>query len=98
MKNICKPARNSMKINNTPVPGYCYFYRSGWQCGRHGCSCKEDAERNNTEMPDGYKPDTTHDQGYESAVANDGFILNLIISVNITVVAVCFSLVSRMGY
>lgn len=38
-------------------------------------------------MPEGYSLRTIYDQGYESAVANDGFILNLIISV-ITVVAI----------
>lgn len=48
---------------------------------------KETVERTNVEMPDGFELLTIYDQGYESAVANDGFILNLIISV-LTVVAV----------
>ena len=38
-------------------------------------------------MPEGYDLKKVYDQGHESAVANDGFVLNLIISV-ITVVAV----------
>ena len=38
-------------------------------------------------MPDGFDVQPIYDQGYESAVANRGFILNLIISV-VTVVAV----------
>ncbi|MEG0815576.1 MAG: efflux RND transporter permease subunit [Mucinivorans sp.] len=38
-------------------------------------------------MAPGYNLDAIYDQGYESSVANDGFILNLIISV-ITVVAI----------
>lgn len=38
-------------------------------------------------MPDGFDVKPIYDQGYESAVANRGFILNLIISV-VTVVAV----------
>ncbi|MEG1414460.1 MAG: efflux RND transporter permease subunit [Mucinivorans sp.] len=38
-------------------------------------------------MEQGYQLSPIYDQGYESAVANDGFILNLIISV-ITVVAI----------
>ncbi|MEG2096403.1 MAG: efflux RND transporter permease subunit [Alistipes sp.] len=38
-------------------------------------------------MPNGFTLTSIYDQGYESAVANDGFILNLIISV-ITVVAI----------
>ena len=40
-----------------------------------------------TDMPTDYQLDIIYDQGYESAVANDGFILNLILSV-ITVVGV----------
>ena len=38
-------------------------------------------------MPEGFELQTIYDQGYESAVANQGFILNLIISV-VTVVAI----------
>ena len=38
-------------------------------------------------MPEGYQLDIIYDQGYESAVANDGFVMNLIVSV-LTVVAV----------
>lgn len=39
------------------------------------------------EMPDGYNLDIIYDQGHESAVANKGFVWNLILSV-LTVVAV----------
>lgn len=38
-------------------------------------------------MPEGFELRSVYDQGYESAVANDGFIFNLIISV-VTVVAI----------
>lgn len=38
-------------------------------------------------MPEGYLLRTVYDQGHESSVANDGFVLNLIISV-VTVIAV----------
>ena len=38
-------------------------------------------------MPEGYCLRTVYDQGHESSVANDGFVLNLIISV-VTVIAV----------
>ncbi|MGL5016355.1 MAG: efflux RND transporter permease subunit [Bacteroidales bacterium] len=41
----------------------------------------------NNDMPEGYELTPIYDQGHESAVANDGFILNLIISV-VTVVAI----------
>lgn len=38
-------------------------------------------------MPEGYRLRTVYDQGHESSVVNDGFVLNLIISV-VTVIAV----------
>ena len=38
-------------------------------------------------LPEGFKIDILYDQGHESDVANDGFVMNLIVSV-ITVVAV----------
>lgn len=38
-------------------------------------------------MPEGYRLRTVYDQGHESSVANDGFVLNLLISV-VTVIAV----------
>lgn len=38
-------------------------------------------------MPEGYRLHTVYDQGHESSVANDGFVLNLLISV-VTVIAV----------
>lgn len=33
-------------------------------------------------MPEGYELTSIYDQGYESAVANQGFVLNLIIPFN----------------
>lgn len=38
-------------------------------------------------MPEGYRLRTVYDQGHESSVANDGFVLNLLISI-VTVIAV----------
>lgn len=38
-------------------------------------------------IPEGYRLRTVYDQGHESSVANDGFVLNLLISV-VTVIAV----------
>ena len=82
-----RPARNLMKINNTPALGIAISTVADGNVVDMAALVKETVERINTEMPDGYKLTPIYDQGYESAVANDGFILNLIISV-ITVVAV----------
>ena len=48
---------------------------------------KESLQQMSGSMPEGFELVTLYDQGYESAVANQGFILNLIISV-LTVVAI----------
>ncbi|MGL4993581.1 MAG: efflux RND transporter permease subunit [Bacteroidales bacterium] len=48
---------------------------------------KSSVENLNNNMPEGFHLTSIYDQGYESAVANQGFILNLIISV-VTVVAI----------
>lgn len=82
-----RPARNLMKINNTPALGIAISTVADGNVVDMAALVKETVERINTEMPDGYKLTPIYDQGYESAIANDGFILNLIISV-ITVVAV----------
>ena len=82
-----RPARNLMKINNTPALGIAISTVADGNVVDMAALVKKTVERINTEMPDGYKLTPIYDQGYESAVANDGFILNLIISV-ITVVAV----------
>ena len=82
-----RPTRNLMKINNTPALGIAISTVADGNVVDMAALVKKTVERINTEMPDGYKLTPIYDQGYESAVANDGFILNLIISV-ITVVAV----------
>lgn len=49
-------------------------------------------------MPEGFELQTIYDQGYESAVANQGFILNLIISVVTVVAILLFLLDLRMVF
>ncbi|MGM9733802.1 MAG: efflux RND transporter permease subunit, partial [Prevotella sp.] len=48
---------------------------------------KETIDKFSKSMPDGYLISTIYDQGHESAVANQGFVTNLVVSV-ITVVAI----------
>ena len=86
-ESYARPARNLMKVNNTPALGIAISTVSDGNVVNMAALVKETVERTNVEMPDGFELLTIYDQGYESAVANDGFILNLIISV-LTVVAV----------
>ena len=48
---------------------------------------KDRIDKLSQSMPEGYELTSIYDQGYESDVANQGFILNLIISV-LTVIAI----------
>lgn len=86
-ESYMSPARNLMKINNTPALGIALSTVADGNVVDMADLVKETVARMNDEMPDGYELTPVYDQGYESAEANDGFILNLIISV-VTVVAV----------
>ena len=80
------PTSNIMRVDGSPAIGIAV---STVPTGNVVDMSKLVAERieffSNT-MPDGFELTSVYDQGYESAVANDLFIINLIISV-LTVVA-----------
>lgn len=48
-------------------------------------------------MPEGYRLRTVYDQGHESSVANDGFVLNLLISVVTVIVVLLFFIGMKNG-
>ena len=90
------PASNLMRINGQPAVGIAIStvptgnvvdMAGGGQGNRPTCNVKESLQQMSGSMPEGFELVTLYDQGYESAVANQGFILNLIISV-LTVVAI----------
>jgi multidrug efflux pump subunit AcrB len=80
------PASNLMRINGQPAVGIAI---STVPTGNvvDMAAVKESLQQMSGSMPEGFELVTLYDQGYESAVANQGFILNLIISV-LTVVAI----------
>lgn len=86
-ENYATPTRNLMKINNTPAVGIAISTVADGNVVDMAQAVKERMNELGRVIPEGYFITTIYDQGRESAVANDGFILNLIISV-ITVVIV----------
>lgn len=81
------PSSNFMRIDGLPAVGIAI---STVPTGNVVDMAKEVAvciDKFSATMPEGFEVTTVYDQGYESAVANKGFILNLIISV-LTVVAI----------
>lgn len=81
------PAVNMMRINGLPAIGIAISTVPTGNVVDMAKLVKARIDSFNTEMSKGYELTSIYDQGYESEIANDGFILNLIISV-ITVVAI----------
>ena len=76
-----------MRINGSPAVGIAVSTIPTGNVVDMAEAVKERVDWFSGNMPAGYELTSIYDQGYESAVANDGFILNLIISV-VTVVAI----------
>ena len=81
------PASNLMRINGQPAVGIAISTVPTGNVVDMAAAVKESLQQMSGSMPEGFELVTLYDQGYESAVANQGFILNLIISV-LTVVAI----------
>ncbi|MEG2491871.1 MAG: efflux RND transporter permease subunit [Alistipes sp.] len=81
------PAGNIMRINGEPGIGIAISTVSTGNVVDMARLVAARVDLFSQTMPNGFTLTPIYDQGYESAVANDGFILNLIISV-ITVVAI----------
>lgn len=81
------PARNIMKTGNIPSVGIAISTVSNGNVVEMAELVANKIDKIKENLPEGFDINIIYDQGYESAVANDGFVMNLIISV-ITVVAV----------
>ena len=79
--------RNAMYLNNQPAIGLAISTVSDGNVVDMAAEVKKVMAELQKQMPDGYQITPIYDQGYESDVVNQGFIVNLILSV-ITVVAV----------
>ena len=80
-------ATNIMKTANVPAVGIAISTVSDGNVVEMAKLISERMEEMKSSLPEGFKIDILYDQGHESDVANDGFVMNLIVSV-ITVVAV----------
>lgn len=81
------PASNSMRINGEPAVGIAISTVSDGNVVDMAALVSERIRWFSDNMPEGFTLTPIYDQGYESSVANDGFILNLVISV-VTVVGI----------
>ncbi|WP_278632004.1 efflux RND transporter permease subunit [Parabacteroides goldsteinii] len=81
------PVSNMMRIDGSPAVGIAISTIPTGNVVDMAEAVKKRVDWFSGNMPAGYELTSIYDQGYESAVANEGFILNLIISV-VTVVAI----------
>ncbi|MEG1634234.1 MAG: efflux RND transporter permease subunit [Rikenellaceae bacterium] len=81
------PSNNIMRINGEPCIGIAISTVPTGNVVDMARLIEKRIDQFSTTMPDGFSLASIYDQGHESAVANDGFILNLIISV-VTVVCI----------
>lgn len=81
------PASNRMRINGSPAIGIAVSTMPTGNVVNMAKAVKERIDELSEAMSEGYEITSIYDQGYESDIANQGFILNLIISV-LTVVAI----------
>lgn len=81
------PARSFMFVDQRPTIGIAISTVADGNVVNMAVGVKQRMKELQKEMPTGFSLTTIYDQGHESAVANDGFVMNLIISV-LTVIAV----------
>ena len=86
-ENYMTPATSLMRMNGKPAVGIAISTVPTGNVVDMAEAVKARIETIKTYMPEGFELISIYDQGYESDIANQGFILNLIVSV-ITVVAI----------
>lgn len=86
-ESYSRPARSLMKVNNVPAVGIAISTVPDGNVVEMAELVKERIAQLEEQMSEGYDLSVIYDQGHESAVANDGFVMNLVISV-LTVIAV----------
>lgn len=91
------PATNKMKINGQEAVGIAISTTDGGNVVDMAELVSQRVEFFNNTMPEGFELMSIYDQGYESAVANDNFILNLIISVVMVVAILLFFIGFKNG-
>lgn len=82
-----RPARNLMKINGTPAVGIAIATVPDGNVVEMARDIQQYMEEKKEHIDADFQLTPIYDQGHESAVANKGFIVNLIVSV-VTVVAI----------
>ncbi len=86
-ESYSSPARNLMYIDNIPAMGIAISTVSDGNVVNMAEAVKKRMDDYGENMPAGFTLKNVYDQGYESDVANRGFLVNLVLSV-LTVIAI----------
>lgn len=92
-----KPSSSLMRINNKPAIGIAVATTATGNVVDMAELVKERIEYYKNTIDEDFALSNVYDQGHESAVANDGFILNLIISVVTVVLILLFFIGLKNG-
>lgn len=91
------PMSNAMSLNGQPALGIAISTVPTGNVVDMAQLVAQRVEWFNEQMPQGFTLTSIYDQGYESAVANKGFIINLIISVITVVIILLFFIGLKNG-
>lgn len=86
-ESYARPARNIMYVGSSPAIGLAISTVATGNVVDMAAAVKERMDWFSGNMPSGFLLDCVYDQGYESDVANRGFLINLVLSI-VTVVAI----------
>lgn len=92
-----KPARNLMRINNSQALGIAIATVPTGNVVDMAEAVKARINKLSANLPEGMAISCIYDQGHESAMANDDFVINLIISVLTVVVILLFFIGVKNG-
>ena len=98
---ISRPYRTSelsFRVGGQPAVGIAISTVADGNVGEMARRVADYIDQARKDMPEGYNLDIIYDQGHESAVANEGFILNLILSVLTVVIVLLLFIGLKNGF
>ena len=97
-ESYARPPRSRMTVGGQPAVGIAISTVADGNVVEMARRVADYIDQAREDMPEGYNLDIIYDQGHESAVANEGFILNLILSVLTVVIVLLLFIGLKNGF
>lgn len=97
-ESYARPPRSRMTVGGQPAVGIAISTVADGNVVEIAQRVADYIDQAREDMPEGYNLDIIYDQGHESAVANEGFILNLILSVLTVVIVLLLFIGLKNGF